>query len=123
MPLPGAEPVDVQWNTPEVLRVDAELLLWHGTPGAVTAAEAKLFRAMQIARSQSALSWELRAATSFARLPRDQAHSAEAVTILQPIYSRFTEGSRRPILELRKRPWTILGRSLVLSTFWARADR
>jgi hypothetical protein len=51
-----------------LLRVDAELLLWHDAPGAATAAETKLLRTLEIAREQSALSWELRAAMSAARL-------------------------------------------------------
>ncbi len=66
MPLPGAEPADVLWNTPERLRIDAELLLWHANPGADDAAEAKLLRALEIARGQSALAWELRCAMSLA---------------------------------------------------------
>jgi hypothetical protein len=90
--LPGEAPVDVQWNTLEGLRVDAELLLWHGAQGAVTAPETKLLRAMQLARSKSAPSWELRAATSFARLLRDQGYAADAVAILRLVYSRFPEG-------------------------------
>jgi predicted ATPase len=35
---------------------------------------------------------ELRAATSHARLMRDQGRSADAVALLQPVYDRFTEG-------------------------------
>ena len=62
VPLPGAEPVDVSWNTPEVLRVDAECLLWHDGVDAGSAMEAKLLRALEIARAQAALSWELRVA-------------------------------------------------------------
>ena len=92
VPLPGPEPVNVLWNTPEFLRVDALLLLWHDAPGAVTAAEMKLRRAIEIARTQSALSWELRSAMSLVRVLRDRAHLAEAVAILQPVYDRFTEG-------------------------------
>jgi predicted ATPase len=38
------------------------------------------------------LSWELRAATSHARLLRDQNRSTEAIALLAPIYNRFTEG-------------------------------
>jgi hypothetical protein len=68
MPLSGKEPAQVLWNTPELLSIDAELLLWHDAAGAVMAAEAKLLRALEIARGQSALSWELRAAMSLARL-------------------------------------------------------
>jgi tetratricopeptide (TPR) repeat protein len=52
VPLPGAEPIDVEWSTPEVLRVQAELLLWHDAPGAAATAEARLLRALEIARSQ-----------------------------------------------------------------------
>ena len=44
------------------------------------------------ARRQGALSCELRAATSLARLLRDQGRSADAIACLQPIYDRFTEG-------------------------------
>jgi hypothetical protein len=50
VPLPGAEPVDAQWNMPDLLRVAAELLLRHGAPGAATAAETKLLGALEIAR-------------------------------------------------------------------------
>jgi predicted ATPase/DNA-binding winged helix-turn-helix (wHTH) protein len=92
VPLPGLEPADVLWNTPELLRVDALLYLRHDVPGALTAAETKLHRAMEIAREQGALSWELRAATSFARILRDRGQLADAVAILQPVYDRFTEG-------------------------------
>jgi len=38
------------------------------------------------------LSWELRAATSLARLWRDQHRVAEARELLAPMYGRFTEG-------------------------------
>jgi predicted ATPase/DNA-binding winged helix-turn-helix (wHTH) protein len=91
-PLPGPESADVLWNTPELLRVDALLHLWHDAPGAVTAAETQLRRAMAIAQEQGALSWELRAATSLARILRDRGDLADAVAILRPVYDRFTEG-------------------------------
>jgi predicted ATPase/DNA-binding winged helix-turn-helix (wHTH) protein len=92
VPLPGAEPVDVHWNTPELLRVDALLLLWHDAPGAAAAAEAKLLRALEIARGQTALSWELRAAMSLARLWRRHGRVAEAHDLLAATYGKFTEG-------------------------------
>jgi predicted ATPase len=38
------------------------------------------------------LSWELRAATSRARLLRDRGRSADAIGCPQPFYDRFTEG-------------------------------
>ena len=43
-------------------------------------------------RRQGALSWELRAATSLARLLRDQRRCDEAVAVIEPVYNRFTEG-------------------------------
>jgi predicted ATPase len=38
------------------------------------------------------VSWELRAATSLARLLRNQGRPADAHTCLRPVYDRFTEG-------------------------------
>ena len=92
VPVPGEEPVEVLWNTPELLRVDAELLLWHDAPGAVAAAEAKLLRALEIARGQSALSWELRAAVSLAQVWSRQGRTTEAHDLLASTYGKFTEG-------------------------------
>jgi predicted ATPase/DNA-binding winged helix-turn-helix (wHTH) protein len=92
MPVPDAEPADALWSLPEVLRVDAGLLLWHGGPGAAEAAEAKLLRSLDFARQQSALSWELRSAMSLARLWRGGPRAAEAHDLLAATYARFTEG-------------------------------
>lgn len=92
VPLPGPEPTDAMWNTPEILRVDAELLLWRDATGAVPAAETKLLRALEIARGQSALSWELRCATSLARLWGRHGRAAEARDLLAATYGKFTEG-------------------------------
>jgi predicted ATPase len=63
-----------------------------GAPGTAAAAEACFLQALQLAGTQSALSWELRVATSLARLLRDQGRSTDAIVCLQPIYDRFTEG-------------------------------
>jgi adenylate cyclase len=48
--------------------------------------------ALRVARLQQAKAYELRAATSFARLWGDQGRRAEARGLLAPIYGRFTEG-------------------------------
>ena len=45
-----------------------------------------------MARAQQARSWELRAATSLARLWRDQGRRHEAYDLLAPVYGWFTEG-------------------------------
>ena len=49
-------------------------------------------RALTVARQQSAKMWELRAATSLARLWRDQGRRADARDLLAPVYGWFTEG-------------------------------
>ena len=51
-----------------------------------------LQRAIDTARSQQAKSLELRAATSLARLWRDQGKRAQARDLLAPVYGWFTEG-------------------------------
>jgi predicted ATPase len=56
------------------------------------AAKACFERAMEVARWQEAKSWELRGATSLARLRRDQGRRAEARDLLAPVYGWFTEG-------------------------------
>jgi predicted ATPase len=45
-----------------------------------------------VARRQEARSLELRAATSLARLLRDQGKRAQARDLLAPVYNWFTEG-------------------------------
>ena len=57
-----------------------------------TQAETCFQQALDIARRQQAKSWELRAATSLARLWQRQRKRAEAHALLAPIYGWFTEG-------------------------------
>ncbi len=76
---------------PEVHRLIGDLLL-RRNPSAPDRAEASYRRAIERARSQEARSWELRAATSLARLWRDQGKPAAARDLLAPIYGWFTEG-------------------------------
>ncbi len=45
-----------------------------------------------VARNQQAKSWELRAATSLARLWQSQDKRQEAYELLAPVYGWFTEG-------------------------------
>src|SRR5262249_55296492 len=71
-------------------RLDGDLLLAGG--GAADEAAARYHRALAVAREQGARSFELRAATSLARLLRDQDRPAEARALLAPVYAWFTEG-------------------------------
>jgi hypothetical protein len=83
---------DERWNISELLRTRGELFLLEGAPEAAVAAEGHYQQGLDWARRQGALSWELRCATSLARLWRDQARSKEARELLAPVYDRFTEG-------------------------------
>jgi predicted ATPase len=81
-----------RWLIAELLRVKGEIFLLQGAPEAATAAEGHFREALDWEHRQGALSWELRAATSLARLLRDQNRSTEAIGLLAPIYNQFTEG-------------------------------
>ena len=109
-----AEHTEERWLFAELLRVKGELLLLQDAPGAAAAAEDHFRQALDWARRQGALSWELRAATSLARLLRDQGRSAEALALLQPVYDRFTEGFETADLQAARN---------LLNTFAARGRR
>jgi len=91
-----------RWCVAELLRIRGELLLLQEGSGAAAAAEDHYQQALGWARRQGALSWELRAATSLARLLRDQNRSTEAIALLAPIYNRFTEGFETADLKTAK---------------------
>jgi len=88
----GIERSQRGWLAPELLRIKGELLLLQGTTGTAEAVEDYFRQALDAARRQQTLSWELRAATSLARLLRNQGRPADAIACLQPVYDRFTEG-------------------------------
>jgi predicted ATPase len=73
-------------------RCKGELILLHGDGAGADSAEDLFRQALDEARRQATLSWELRAATSLARLLCRQGRSADAIACLQPVYDRFTEG-------------------------------
>jgi class 3 adenylate cyclase/tetratricopeptide (TPR) repeat protein len=78
-------------DSPEVHRLRAEAILTLD-PSAITATEACLRKAIEIARGQSAKWWELRATVSLARLLARTDRRDEARTMLADIYNWFTEG-------------------------------
>ena len=90
--LAQSESSDECWSIAELLRIRGELLLLEGAPEASAAAEGCFQQALEWARRQGALSWELRCATSLARLWRDQARGKPAHELLAAVFDRFTEG-------------------------------
>ncbi len=74
---------------PELHRIAGMALLSQGN---LVEAESFLRRAIEIARTQNASMWELRATTSLARLLAKQGKLDEARAILADIYNWFTEG-------------------------------
>jgi tetratricopeptide (TPR) repeat protein len=74
----------------ELYRLKGEALL--AGAGTVSEAETVIEQGIAVARRQNAKSWELRAATSLARLRRQQGRPQEAAALLVPILGWFTEG-------------------------------
>ena len=73
------------------------------TGGSADEAAARYQRALAIAREQYDRSFGLRAATSLARLSRDQGKRADARDLLAPAYAWFTEGfDTRDLIEAKK---------------------
>lgn len=58
----------------------------------IQAAEQSFRQALTIAREQGARLWELNAATSYARMLRDEGEPGQAHALLAPIYDWFSEG-------------------------------
>jgi predicted ATPase len=75
----------------ELLRLRGEMLL-AANPSASGEAEDSFRSAIDLARSQDAKSWELRATTSLARMLRDTGRRDEARAMLADVYKWFTEG-------------------------------
>ena len=79
-----------RWCLPLIYMTNARLLQ-QASPNSDTA-EASLRRALEVAEQQCAKGWGLRAATSMARLWRNQGKPQQAREVLAPVYGWFTEG-------------------------------
>jgi predicted ATPase len=88
--LARAERGGERWYLPELLRIKGELL--QQADQSAPAAEQCFHAALAAAREHGALSWELRAATSLARLKTSQNRPDAAREILAPVYAKFSEG-------------------------------
>ncbi len=86
------------WYTPELLRVGGAIRAVAEGPDS-GAANDLLRRALDLARQQSALSWELRIATTIARNMHAIGRSGSAAVQLGSVYERFEEGHSTPDLQ------------------------
>jgi predicted ATPase len=83
----------------EILRLKGWMLSLKGDP---EGAERDFLASLDWARRQQAKSWELRTATSLARLWQSQGKRQDAYDLLAPIYRWFTEGfDTRDLLEAK----------------------
>jgi predicted ATPase len=84
----------------ELIRLEGELL---NASGDTVAAEAVFREALGVARDQGAHLFELRSATSLARLLAGQGRADEALFLLTPLYQTYTEGfATRDLQEARE---------------------
>ena len=96
--LARAERSGERWYLAELLRTKGELLLQQENRDSVAAAEGSFKRALEVARKQGTLLWELRSALSLARQWQKSGRGGEAKGLLGPAYARFTEGLATPDL-------------------------
>ena len=85
---------ELHWKA-EFYRLKGEILLMQGNE---SDAEANMLQAIKVAHRQQAKLWELRAATSLARLWQQQGKQTEARHVLVEIYNWFSEGFDTPDL-------------------------
>jgi class 3 adenylate cyclase/predicted ATPase len=109
------EQTGARWYEAETYRIKGTVLLHQAVPEAAQA-EACFQQALAIARRQEAKSWELRAATSLARLWQAQGKRQDAYDLLAPVYEWFTEGFDTADLQEAKELLETLGRSAHAST-------
>jgi predicted ATPase len=87
----AVETTKEKWCEAEIHRTAGEIELTSPERDPAKA-QAHFERAIAVSRAQKAKSWELRAATSLARLWGDQGKWHQARDFLSPIYDWFTEG-------------------------------
>jgi predicted ATPase len=93
-----------RWYEAELHRLKGELLLQLSSDHQAEAEDC-FHHAISIARNQQARSFELRAATSLARLWQQQGKRQEAHDLLAPVYGWFTEGFDTADLKDAKALW------------------
>jgi hypothetical protein len=81
----------IQAIAPDLYLAEGEVLLAHGGEQRQLARSAFQL-AFDVARTQGALSWQLRAAMALARLAAAEQGAAAARAVLEPVLAGFTEG-------------------------------
>jgi predicted ATPase/DNA-binding winged helix-turn-helix (wHTH) protein len=80
-----------EFNLPDLLRTKAEVLMSLPHVG-MEEVDGVLSEAVDCARKQGALGWELRVSLTVAQARASQGKKSEAREMLERVYSRFTEG-------------------------------
>jgi predicted ATPase/DNA-binding winged helix-turn-helix (wHTH) protein len=93
----SAERLGETFFFPELYRVMG-VVMAIGPPAQAKEAESWFLRALECASRQGSLGFELRAATSLARLYESAGHTAQARDMVAAVYDRFTEGFDTPDL-------------------------
>lgn len=86
------------WFASELWRLAGEFARLKGGPDAPADAERKFTTSLAVAREQEALFWEIKAATSLARLWQEQQRSAEAEALLAPLVGKLGGAADHPTL-------------------------
>ncbi len=81
-----------RWCEAELWRVRGELLAGDAKSGDRAEAMRSLQRALSLARSRQAKLWEVRTATTLARLLSQRGEGSKGKDLLMPIHGWFTEG-------------------------------
>jgi predicted ATPase len=95
--LSRAEKNGGNFRVPELLRIRGETLLAVSTQDTKEAGDT-LLKSLLSAQEQGAFAWQLRTASSLARLWQSQQRPAEAISILEGALSNFSEGFETPDL-------------------------
>jgi predicted ATPase len=90
------------YDLPEMLRIKGHLLSTKPEPD-LAGARLSLQDALESAKRQGALGWELRAATTMARFLADRGREQEGRELLATSYDRFTQGFQTADLRAAKR--------------------
>lgn len=90
---PSVDCEDSHWAMPELLRIEAEFDWEHNAGQLESTVEQRLERALTLARECGARSWELRVASTLARLLISEKRRDEAHSLLRNAISSFPRGN------------------------------